>query len=299
MSRRVNDAPCALAWQIASALPIVSGPATWNDDTDGVSAQDGNRDTASVLIVDDHPMVRAGLAAMLKSPDIEVVGDAASGIEAVGKAMELSPDVVLMDVRMPDMDGLEATAEIKHKVPTASVIIITGIEDESYLRKAIEAGASGYLLKGAPREMLIQSVRLLKAGGSLIDKAALTRLANIEPKDSNQNEMQALLATLSPREIEVLQHIVNGMTNKEIAEQMHYSIGTVKKRRSANHREARRGRSHAGGCRRRTLRHRHRITVRPWCHVRIETGELPSRCARMRESAALRCVQATVPPAQT
>jgi len=184
-----------------------------------------------VLIVDDHPMVRAGQRAMLNDVTVEVVGEASSGREAMAKVRELRPDVVLMDVSMPDMDGLEATAAIKAESPGTSIVIVTGDESPRYIRRAIEAGAAGYLVKGVAREMLLQAVKLVQAGGSLIDASLLSTLADEANRDggeSGKSDVDRLVASLSPREMEVLQYLARGLTNKEIAQEMHYSVGTVK-----------------------------------------------------------------------
>jgi DNA-binding NarL/FixJ family response regulator len=189
------------------------------------------KDVIRVLLVDDHPMIRAGARAMLNTQGIEVVGEAASGEDAVDQAIELSPDVILMDVHLPDMDGLQATAAIKKQVPESAVIMVTGSESKEHIRGAVEAGASGYILKGAPRDMLVQAVRLVQAGGSLIDAsmlAALAEDANEEAGEGGRSEITQLMAALSPREIQVLGYLAEGMTNKEIAGEMHYSVGTVK-----------------------------------------------------------------------
>lgn len=184
-----------------------------------------------VLIVDDHPMVRAGVTAMLNDPEVEVVGEAATGGEAIAAAERLKPDVILMDVKMPDMDGLTATNEIKVRTPESAVIIVTGDDRPEYIRRAIDAGAAGYLMKGAPRPVLLQAVKLVRAGGSLIDASMLAALAH----DANETEGEhglrkvgRLLESLSPREKEVLKYLAGGLTNKEIAQEMHYSVGTVK-----------------------------------------------------------------------
>jgi DNA-binding NarL/FixJ family response regulator len=191
----------------------------------------GAAQPARILIVDDHPMVRAGLKAMLNDPEIEVVGEAADGRKAIALAIALQPDVVLMDLNMPDMDGLEATAQIKKQCPAAAVVIITGDHSRNYIRKAIDAGAAGYIMKGAERSMLLQAVKLVRAGGSLIDAGLLSALAadaNEEAGEAGRRGVEDLLATLSPRELEVVRYLARGLTNKEIAQAMHYSVGTVK-----------------------------------------------------------------------
>jgi RNA polymerase sigma factor (sigma-70 family) len=207
-----------------------------NSDTKGTGSEgeSGAREEAErirVLLVDDHPLVRAGARAMLNDPTIEVVGEAATGAEGVELTHTLNPDVVLMDVNLPDIDGLVATAEIKRELPQVSVVIVTGDESRDYIRRAIDAGAAGYLMKGASREVLIQAVKLVQAGGSLIDAGLLASLAhdaNQEAGPRGKDQIDKLLDSLSPREIEVLQDLARGMTNKEIAQRMHYSVGTVK-----------------------------------------------------------------------
>lgn len=186
--------------------------------------------TIKVLIVDDHPVVREGLRAMLRSPGINVVGDASSGREAIERARELRPDVVLMDVKMPEMDGLAATRELKAQFPTTTVVVVTSYDTRDYLRKALEAGASGYLIKGASREKLIQAVKMARTGESLVDAELLTGLF-AEPDTipaSGATTSGPTLSMLSPREMEALEHLTRGLTNKEIAREMHYSVGTVK-----------------------------------------------------------------------
>lgn len=179
----------------------------------------------SVLIVDDHPVVREGLKAMLNVEGIVVAGEARTGAEAVEKAMELNPNVVLMDVNMPDMDGLEATRRLKEKAPLSRVIIVTGVDSRDYLRQAIAAGAVGYLVKGMTREVLVQAVLLVEQGGSLIDATTLAQMANEGEWGEGATEG---LEALSPREREVMGYLVRGLTNKEIAQEMSYSVGTVK-----------------------------------------------------------------------
>jgi DNA-binding NarL/FixJ family response regulator len=195
------------------------------------TGSDAEETPIRVLIVDDHPMIRAGARAMLNTEGIEIAGEASTGEEAIDRVIELTPDVVLMDVQLGDMDGLEATALIKKKVPETAVIIVTGSEERAHIRRAVEAGAAGYILKGAPRNMLIQAVRMVQAGGSLIDASMLSALAedaNEEAGEGGRSEINKLMASLSPREVQVLTYLAQGLTNKEIASEMHYSVGTVK-----------------------------------------------------------------------
>jgi len=184
----------------------------------------------SVLIADDHPMVREGLRAMLDAEGIAVVGEASTGQEAVQAVQELNPDVVLMDVRMPDMDGLAATEVVKQESPHTSIIIVTSYESKEYLRRAVEVGAAGYILKGMSRESLIDAIHLVRGGGSLVDARLLAELLREMGIQGSRFEAAAegVLESLTPRERDVLQLLVRGLTNKEIAQEMHYSVGTVK-----------------------------------------------------------------------
>ncbi len=181
-----------------------------------------------VLIVDDHPLVRSGARMMLDDPGIEIVGEASSGRESIEQARALSPDVVLMDIGLPDMDGLEATAAIKKECPQSFVVILTGDVSRNFIRAAIEAGAVGYLMKGAAREILVQAVKLTQAGGSLIDASLLSAIVKPGTVDDGMIQIDPVLSALAPRELEVLRHLANGHTNKEIAKSMNYSVGTVK-----------------------------------------------------------------------
>ncbi len=184
-----------------------------------------------MLIADDHPVVREGLRALLNARGVEIVGEARTGREAIELARELRPDVVLMDMRMPEVDGIEATKTLRQDTPEVAVIMITSFETKEYLKRAIDAGVAGYLLKGVSRDVLVQAVRLVKEGGSLIDQRLLSELASTArdlEEEGATASVEGLLATLSPRELQVLQLLSHGLTNKEIAQQMHYSVGTVK-----------------------------------------------------------------------
>jgi DNA-binding NarL/FixJ family response regulator len=181
-----------------------------------------------VLIVDDHPLVRSGARMMLDDPGIEIVGEASSGRESIEQARALRPDVVLMDIGLPDMDGLEATAAIKRECPQIFVVILTGDVSRNFIRAAIEAGAVGYLMKGAAREILVQAVKLTQAGGSIIDASLLSAIVEPGAVDDGVIQIDPVLSALAPRELEVLRHLANGHTNKEIAKSMNYSVGTVK-----------------------------------------------------------------------
>ena len=184
------------------------------------------RPQTTVFIADDHPMVREGLRAMLSCEDIEVVGEADTGMEAVERVRELSPDVVLMDMRMPDMDGLAATEIIHKEHPEIAILIVTIYDSTDYIQRALLAGASGYVLKGIPRSSIIDAIRLIRNGESLINRDMLRALlSDISTGDPSS---QLTVRKLTPRERRVLELLARGLSNKEIAQEMRYSVGTIK-----------------------------------------------------------------------
>lgn len=179
-----------------------------------------------VMIVDDHPLVRDGIRAMLESSGMDVVAEASSGGEAADLVAKLQPDVVLMDIRMPGVDGLEATRRIKETAPTVAVIIVTSFESQDYLVRAIEAGAAGYVLKGASRQLLTDAVRVVVEGGSMFEPAMVS--AMVSEIGARISPLEGVLDDLNEREITVLKLIATGRSNAEIAEVMNYSVGTIK-----------------------------------------------------------------------
>lgn len=192
--------------------------------------------TMRLAIVDDHELAREGLQDMLSDePDIEVVGEAANGREAVMLCSRLVPDIVLMDVRMPDMDGLMATREIKRRHSKISILMVTMHENPDYLLEALRAGAAGYVLKDAPQHEIISAVRQVRNGDSPLDPQLAARLLKrlattmgTEPR-SNPRALRDSVETLSPRELEVLQRLRLGETNRQIASELSISTGTVKR----------------------------------------------------------------------
>lgn len=179
-----------------------------------------------VLIADDHPVVREGLSAMLsRQPDIEVVGEAENGRECVEKTRKLRPDIVLMDLRMPEMDGVEAMLQIAATNPEVRFIVLTTYDNDEYIFKGIEAGARAYLLKDSPREELFKAIRAVHRGESLIQPAVAGKVLDRFAELSRQ--VQAPEA-LSDREVEVVKLMAEGAANKEIAVSLHISESTVK-----------------------------------------------------------------------
>lgn len=179
-----------------------------------------------ILIADDHPVVREGLFAMLsREPDFNVVGEAKDGGDAVNKTNELNPDVVLMDLRMPEMDGVEAMRQIKAVRPDVKFIILTTFSDDEYIFSGIEAGARAYLLKDAPREELFKAIRAVYRGESLIQPVVASKLLD---RFTELSRRAPSGEELSGREVEILQLMAKGAANKEISAQLSISQSTVK-----------------------------------------------------------------------
>lgn len=205
-----------------------------------------------VLVVDDQQIIQQGLVTILKyQPGLEVVGTAANGQEALEQALRLRPDVVLMDVRMPVLDGVAATARLRRELPDCRVLMLTTFDDEEYVMEALRAGATGYLLKDIPGQELAQAIRAVQAGIYQLDPAAAGKLlANLSPTrpgpPSNPfSKAEAALSSgsssnlpgglkpgkktdLTERELQILRLIAAGATNREIAETLVITEGTVK-----------------------------------------------------------------------
>lgn len=189
--------------------------------------------TMRVIICDDQTLIRDGLAMLLSlEPDIEVVGLAQEGAEAVELATRQQPDLVLMDLKMPGMNGIEATRQLRSRFPSMHVLVLTTYDDDEWLFDAIRAGASGYLLKDLPREEVVRAVRGTVDGQSFIDPSVAGKLLK-QVGGGQQQPASHLTDRLTRREMEVLDLLAQGCTNGEIAARLHLSEGTVRNHLSA------------------------------------------------------------------
>lgn len=184
-------------------------------------------DKIRVAVVDDQTLIREGLAALLAMiPDLEVVGQAADGHEALTMVADCAPDVVLMDVRMPGMNGVVATRQVCSDYPDVRVIVLTTFDDDEYVFESLKAGAAGYLLKNADPDHLAEAIRAVHAGDSVLDPTVTQKV--IRRATHAQPDEPILTERLTRRERDVLRCVARGMSNAEIAEQLSLAEGTVK-----------------------------------------------------------------------
>jgi DNA-binding NarL/FixJ family response regulator len=179
-----------------------------------------------VLLVDDHAIWRGGVRSMLEDTEFEIVGEASSGTEAIERARTLQPRIILLDIRMSGGDGLDALGVLKQEHPTTAVVMLTTYDNPTYMARAIAGGAAGYLLKRLDRDELIDSLRQIVSGESLLNQHDLTRsLRGIAPESAGAED---LIQPLSERELEVLRLLSTGLSNRDIAPILFISESTVK-----------------------------------------------------------------------
>jgi two-component system, NarL family, response regulator LiaR len=185
-----------------------------------------------ILLADDHVILRQGTAELLrKEADIEVVGEADDGQQAIDLAMRLRPDIIVMDVRMPVLSGVEATRRIREAMPKVQVLVLTAYDDDQYIFSLLQAGASGYLLKTAPMNELVKAIRLVRSGESPLDpsiaRKVVVRMAGDQASGVSSGEEASPIQPLTSREQEVLQLLSRGLNNQAIAEALYVSDRTV------------------------------------------------------------------------
>jgi NarL family two-component system response regulator LiaR len=189
-----------------------------------------SKEKISILIADDHPLLRDGIVQLLtKEDDFDVVGLAADGVEAVKMADEKSPDVVLMDIEMPNLDGLDATRQIKTARPDTTVLILTVHDDEEYVAAVLDAGAAGYLLKTTYGQELVQAIRAVRLGEFVLDTQVGPKVFRAyKTRSASRQTPPGIAEKLSDKEIEVAKLVGLGKTNEEISAVLHMSVRSVK-----------------------------------------------------------------------
>jgi NarL family two-component system response regulator LiaR len=182
-----------------------------------------------ILIADDHPLLREALCQVFSNQkDMEIVGQAGNGEEAIDLTSQLKPDILVMDIMMPKFDGLEASRQIKKITPNTAILILTAYDDDNYVLGLLEAGATGYLMKSAKGQDLVEAVRAVRAGESVLHPKIIEKLlkqAMVKPVETAEKKIKDIL---SDREMEMLKLLATGMSNKEIAESLCLSLRTVK-----------------------------------------------------------------------
>ena len=185
----------------------------------------------NILVVDDHAVVRAGLRAVIQSdPDLNIIAEATGGLEALSLIEKAQPDVIVLDLSMPDMDGIMVTKTLHARYPGIRILILTVHEDEAMLREVMRSGASGYILKHAAEDDLIEAIKLIMQGDIYVDQKMLPALIGHEV--SSKTNLDVTVEPLSPREVDILKLIADGYTNRQMGDELGISIRTVEGHRA-------------------------------------------------------------------
>lgn len=179
-----------------------------------------------IVVADDHEVVRCGLASLFERSGIQVIGEASNGDQAVAQALEHRPDVLLMDIRMPDTDGLSALERIRQEVPETPVVVLSTYDNPTYVARSVALGAADYVLKGSPRQMLISAIQRAAAGESPTEDSVMQRVKSAMSKRRDREQNDGV--PLTNRELQVLRHVALGLSNREIGRSLDISIETVK-----------------------------------------------------------------------
>jgi len=186
-----------------------------------------------ILIADDHAVVRSGLRLILGTqPDLEVIGEASTGEEAVEKVIALRPDILLLDIAMPGLNGLEAARQIRQQAPQVRIIVLTIYDDEAYLRQFLEMGAAGYVLKKAADTELVDAIRIVERGEAFVYPSLMRQVIDSYLKQPPPSHDRKATAELSAREMEVLRLVALGYTAQQVADQLYISVSTVQTHRA-------------------------------------------------------------------
>lgn len=187
------------------------------------------RSKTRILIADDHPLLRESLCqALSDQEDMDVVGNACDGEETIELASQLKPDIIVMDIMMPKLNGIEASKKIKEMIPNIAILILTAYDDDDYVLGLLEAGAAGYLLKSARGQDIVEAIRSIQAGESVLHPNIIEKLLKRAMDTSTKIEKSKIRDHLSERELEMLRLLATGMSNKQIAEELCLSLRTVK-----------------------------------------------------------------------
>lgn len=185
-----------------------------------------------VLIADDHAIIRTGLRSiLLAEPSLQLIGEATGGNEAIKLVAELNPDVLVLDISMPDLDGISVTKQLKSTYPDLKILILTIHEDKALLRESIRSGASGYILKKAAEADLISAIHIVLRGDMYVDPSMVREIIE-DPPESVSSQGKSIVEPLTPREIDVLKLIVQGYTNRQIGDELTISVRTVEGHRA-------------------------------------------------------------------